>query len=62
MEEEALAKLFEAHGMLSDALKQHDDLERMARDEMELKEVRERSKRDQRMDRNVGFLPVQSTC
>lgn len=54
IEEKALAKLLEAHGLLSEALTQHDDLERMARDEMELKEVRERSKKDTRMDRNVS--------
>lgn len=54
MEERALAMLFEAHGMLGEALKQHDDLERMARDEVEMRQVRERSKKDVRMDRNVS--------
>ena len=59
MEEDALARLFESHGMLGEALKQHDDLERMAWDELEMREVRERSKRDQRMDRNVSRICYQ---
>jgi hypothetical protein len=54
IEEKALAALFEAHGMLAEALKQHDDMERMAADEKELREVRERSKKETRMDRNVS--------
>ena len=54
LEEEALAKLFEVHSQLAEALKQHDDLERMARDEWEMKEVRERSRKETRLDRNVS--------
>ena len=54
MEEQALGTLFEAHGALAEALKQHDDLERIAVDEQEFREVRERSKKDTRMDRNVS--------
>jgi hypothetical protein len=54
VEEQALATLFDAHGALAEALKQHDDLERMAADEKELREVRERSKKETRMDRNVS--------
>ena len=54
MEEQALGTLFEAHGALAEVLKQHDDLERLAVDEQEMREVRERSKKDVRMDRNVG--------
>jgi len=54
MEEGALAKLFESHAMLGEALKHHDDLERMARDEREMRAVREMSKKDTRMDRNVS--------
>lgn len=54
-EERALAMLFEAHGMLAEALKSNDDLERMARDDMQMREVRERSKKDLRMDRNVSY-------
>lgn len=56
-EEQALGTLFEAHSQLAEALKQHDDLERLARDESELREVRERSKKETRMDRSV-CLPV----
>jgi len=54
MEEGALAKLFESHAMLGEALNHHDDLERMARDEREMRAVREMSKKDTRMDRNVS--------
>ena len=54
VEEQALATLFEAHGALAEALKQHDDLENLAADEKELREVRERSKKETRMDRNVS--------
>jgi hypothetical protein len=53
-EEEALGSLFEAHSALAEAIRQHDELERMAQDELELKEVRERSRKDTRMDRNVS--------
>jgi hypothetical protein len=53
-EELALGSLFEAHGTLTEALQQHEDLERMARDEKELKEASERSRKDTRMDRNVS--------
>ncbi|ORX33522.1 hypothetical protein BD324DRAFT_639653 [Kockovaella imperatae] len=51
IEEDALSSLLDAHNALGDALKQHDDLERMARDEREMREVRERSKKDTRMQR-----------
>ncbi|WVQ76618.1 hypothetical protein IAR50_006291 [Cryptococcus sp. DSM 104548] len=51
LEERALATLFETHAMLAEVIKQHDELERMAADEKELREVRERSKKDTRMDR-----------
>ncbi|ODO02955.1 hypothetical protein I350_05798 [Cryptococcus amylolentus CBS 6273] len=51
LEERALATLFETHAMLAEVIKQHDDLERMAVDEKELREVRERSKKETRMDR-----------
>ena len=54
MEEQALGQLFEAHAVLAESLKQHDDLERMAMDEREMREVRERSKKETRMDRNVS--------
>ncbi|WWD21898.1 hypothetical protein CI109_106386 [Kwoniella shandongensis] len=50
-EELALASLFDAHSALAEALKQHDDLDRMAMDEREMREVRERSKKETRMDR-----------
>lgn len=46
--------LLGAHHDLSEALKQHDDLERQAVDDMEMREVRERSKQDTRMDRAVS--------
>ena len=55
-EEMALGELFETHSALAEALKQHDDMERMAVDEMEMREVRERSKKDTKMERNVGIL------
>ena len=54
MEEEALAALFEAHSNLAEAIRQHDELERMAQDEQELRQVRERSRKETRMDRNVS--------
>lgn len=54
-EEMALGELFETHSALAEALKQHDDMERMAVDEMEMREVRERSKKDTKMERNVGI-------
>ncbi|KIR70398.1 hypothetical protein I310_05644 [Cryptococcus deuterogattii CA1014] len=51
-EERALAALFEAHAMLAEVMKQHDQLERMAHDEKELRVVRERSKKETKMDRS----------
>lgn len=54
MEEQALGALFEAHSALGEALKQHDDMERMAVDDMEMREARERSKKETKMDRNVS--------
>ncbi|KAK4683955.1 hypothetical protein P7C73_g6253, partial [Tremellales sp. Uapishka_1] len=62
IEERALASLFESHGLLTEALQQHEDLERMATDERELREVSERSKKDTRMDRNQPglFAPEQN--
>ncbi|WVQ97500.1 hypothetical protein IAU59_004614 [Kwoniella sp. CBS 9459] len=66
-EERALATLFEAHGALSEALKQHDELDRLGTEEKELREVRERSKKETRMDRNqpmydqTGGLAVPGT-
>ncbi|KIR32292.1 hypothetical protein I352_05528 [Cryptococcus deuterogattii MMRL2647] len=51
-EERALAALFEAHAMLVEVMKQHDQLERMAHDEKELRVVRERSKKETKMDRS----------
>lgn len=54
-EEQALGSLFEAHGSLAEVLKQHDDLDNLAADEREMKEVRERSKKEMRMDRNVSY-------
>lgn len=53
-EERALAALFEAHAMLAEVMKQHDQLERMAHDEKELRVVRERSKKETKMDRSVS--------
>lgn len=55
-EEQALGTLFEAHGQLAEALKQHDDMERLAVDDAEMREVRERSKKETRMDRNVSRI------
>lgn len=54
IEESALGLLFESHGALSEALKQYDDLEKMAMDEREIRAVQERSKKDTRMDRRVS--------
>nr|XP_018265924.1 uncharacterized protein I303_02301 [Kwoniella dejecticola CBS 10117]OBR88082.1 hypothetical protein I303_02301 [Kwoniella dejecticola CBS 10117] len=51
-EEQALATLLEAHSALGEALKQHDDLSKLAGEEREMREVRERSKKDTKMDRN----------
>lgn len=58
LEEEALGTLFEAHSNLAEAIRQHDELERMAQDEQELRQVRERSRKETRMDRNVSRLPI----
>ncbi|WWC87356.1 uncharacterized protein L201_002245 [Kwoniella dendrophila CBS 6074] len=52
LEEKALAILLEAHSALGEALKQHDDLSKLAGEEQELREVRERSKKETRFDRN----------
>lgn len=54
VEEAALASVFEAHGALSEVLKQHDDLGQLARDERQMREIKERSKTEVRMDRNVS--------
>ncbi|WVQ68769.1 uncharacterized protein L199_006978 [Kwoniella botswanensis] len=51
-EEQALGSLLEAHSALGEALKQHDDLTKLAGEEKEMREVRERSKKETRMDRN----------
>ena len=56
MEEEALGSLFEAHSALAEGIRQHDELERMAQDEAELRQARERSRKDTRMDRNVSLF------
>nr|XP_019047665.1 hypothetical protein I302_04281 [Kwoniella bestiolae CBS 10118]OCF26595.1 hypothetical protein I302_04281 [Kwoniella bestiolae CBS 10118] len=57
-EEKALALLLEAHSALGEALKQHDDLTKLAGEEKEMREVRERSKKETRMDRNhSGLFP-----
>ena len=60
MEEQALALLFEAHSALADALKHHDDLERVAMDEEEMREVQERSKQETRMERSDILMPPTS--
>nr|XP_019008923.1 uncharacterized protein I206_06610 [Kwoniella pini CBS 10737]OCF47704.1 hypothetical protein I206_06610 [Kwoniella pini CBS 10737] len=59
-EEQALATLLEAHSALGEALKQHDDLTRLAGEENEMREVRERSKKETKLDRNVRLLPPSS--
>ena len=59
-EEDALATLFEAHSQLGEVLKQHDDLERMARDENEMREVRERSKKETRMNWTVSLPQIKA--
>lgn len=56
IEESALAALFEAHAALSEAIRQHDELDRMAMEQREMSEVRERSKKDMRMGRDVSCL------
>lgn len=58
MEEEALGSLFEAHSALAEGIRQHDELERMAQDEAELRQARDRSRKDTRMDRNVSHLSL----
>ena len=55
IEEEALAALFEAHAALADAIKQHDEMDRMAMEQREIREVSERSKKDTRMGRDVSW-------
>jgi hypothetical protein len=57
LEEQALGLLFEAHSALAEGIKQHDDLEKMAMDEREMREVRERSRTETRIDR-VSLEPV----
>jgi len=60
LEEQALAATFEAHTALTEALKQHEDLRTMAEDERELRQVRERSKAETRMN-GLQPPPNQST-
>lgn len=62
MEEEALASMFEAHSNLAEAIRQHDELHTMAQDEQELRQVRERSRKETRMDRNVSTEIDRSKC
>lgn len=50
-EESALDVLLEAHGKLSDAMEQYDELARSAAYEREIRAVEEISKKDTRMDR-----------
>jgi hypothetical protein len=57
IEESALGALFDAHHALSEAIKQHDELDRMAMEQREISEVRERSKKDTKMGRDVSCLP-----
>lgn len=49
LEEQALGMLFEAHSSLSEGIRQHDDLEKMAMDEKEMREARERSRKETRV-------------
>ncbi|WRT65209.1 uncharacterized protein IL334_002152 [Kwoniella shivajii] len=51
-EESALAMILDAHSALGEALKQHDDLSKLAGEEQQMREVRERSKKDTRMGRS----------
>lgn len=60
LEEVALAQLFEAHSVVADALKQYDDLEKMAADEQEMRAVQERSKKETRLDRRVSWGKTRS--
>nr|ODN85986.1 hypothetical protein L203_04486 [Cryptococcus depauperatus CBS 7841] len=55
LEEKALAALFDAHGVLADVMHQHDQLERLAEDEREFREVQERSKKETKIDRNALY-------
>lgn len=50
-EEKLLAALLTAHGDLMEAFKQHEELEKLARNEREMHEVEERSKVETRFDR-----------
>lgn len=50
-EESALELLFKAHGALTEALKEYDDLAERCVEERQMREVQERSKTDTRMDR-----------
>ena len=49
LEEQALGLLFEAHSALSEGIRQHDDLEKLAMDERDLREARERSRKETRV-------------
>lgn len=54
IEEQALSVMFDAHAALSEAIRQHDEMERMAQEQKQISEVRERSKKETKMGRDVS--------
>lgn len=54
IEEQALSVLFDAHASLSEAIRQHDEMDRMAQEQKQISEVRERSKKETKMGRDVS--------
>lgn len=57
VEEELLAALLAANGVLQEALRSYDDLERVAVE----RQAEEISRRDVKMDRRVSLVPI-SRC
>lgn len=56
--EKAFADLLAANEQISEVIKIHDEMERMARNEQELDFVRERSKVELKGNQQVSFSPV----
>lgn len=56
-EEQAFAGLLDANEQLSEALKLHEEMEKMARDEREMQAAEERSRKETRLDRSVSLVP-----
>lgn len=56
VEEQLLAALLQANQDLTEALREYDDVISLGASEREEREVRERSRKETRLDRTVSFL------